>query len=607
MQVWKAAGLLGVLDEGLMTLSNAVVERCIAPMIAVELAQLAAVFSSENLNDSPCRPQHHHQQQQQSSIGVSSPAHSIASSAFSTVTTNTAAAAAHAGLSIERCIYKCLKFLYESVFSHDAQLVGLFGSHFWPAVSDAYISAKLMPLVPTNDAELDVFTKAGALGIKLEQKAAKVGMIAMQNEGPIARFVRQSMSKALGEKRTRFVCTARDTLAEGTADVVVCVAGDNYTTSSLLPSSMRSLQFDPGAERQQHGVSPLGVHGPPNSASTTLLDAALKELDAQPSPYAPPSPYRITAVVDRLCELMHLALQEGCRSGSNILALEMCRTVVDMASLLVAMPSRTPEQEKKVAYFGAVRYNDCMHVYRTLCTLPQAHAPRLQLLVHRNVNFAAPAERVKKAGESALLGVLTEQKKELLTMSHDILSWGTDIDDAEIQRRDKIVQQIVHSCVRVGTVLYDVLPLHAFVDSMASLLNGIAKHLADDIIAQRDIAEDESRVVPRVLQKIYEKDHGIVSSLVEALPTVRPSGEGEQAQHTTQEAYSMLASATKDVLRLQEVCEILDISSKDIARRWASGRLRAAGLGKDDVIGMIHALFEDTVYRQRSIAMIMQH
>lgn len=39
---------------------------------------------------------------------------------------------------------------------------------------------------------------------------------------------------------------------------------------------------------------------------------------------------------------------------------------------------------------------------QALCNLPYQYAPRLQQLVHRNLNFVNPATRVRRAGQDCL-------------------------------------------------------------------------------------------------------------------------------------------------------------------------------------------------------------
>ena len=50
---------------------------------------------------------------------------------------------------------------------------------------------------------------------------------------------------------------------------------------------------------------------------------------------------------------------------------------------------------------------------QALLALPQLFSPRLQRLVHRGVSFAAPAARVRKAGDDCLEAMLTRQEEEL--------------------------------------------------------------------------------------------------------------------------------------------------------------------------------------------------
>jgi hypothetical protein len=100
--------------------------------------------------------------------------------------------------------------------------------------------------------------------------------------------------------------------------------------------------------------------------------------------------------------------------------------VVDVAAMVVALPApaaaaagaaaagKPPHPavaaehqpavpaELLLPYPASLRHNDCHYVYQALCNLPYQFAPRLQQLVHRNLNFINPATRVRHAGQDAL-------------------------------------------------------------------------------------------------------------------------------------------------------------------------------------------------------------
>jgi hypothetical protein len=57
----------------------------------------------------------------------------------------------------------------------------------------------------------------GALGCKLEAKAAKLGLLPPDREGPVARFVRHAANRFLNAKRGAFVAAARDLLTSASA------------------------------------------------------------------------------------------------------------------------------------------------------------------------------------------------------------------------------------------------------------------------------------------------------------------------------------------------------------------------------------------------------
>lgn len=556
--IWKAAQDLSVLPDALRALGSAIVEQSIKPVLAAEAAQAAAEAAGGI---------------------VESPAGSVASSALSAATT--ARGAARAG--VERAIYKALKAVCDGALSGNPDLAASLGETFWPEAAGAYIAAKLRPLRPESDADLDTFVRAGALAVKLEQKAVKLGLWPADSEGPLAKYVRQAVSKVLADKRSRYTAAARDLL-------VSQASKETTTVSSALPAP----GVIPVAQRALFDAQPGGG----------IAAAAASELENEP-PVGDVGPYVVSRAAEGLVARMHEALSEACRSGSSALAQAMCGAVVDMSALLVAIgdPSAS-QQERLLPYIAALRYNDCMHVYRALCMLPQAHAPRLQALVHRAVNFSAPAQRVREAADAALSAMIRHQQGELTVVADQLTHWRGSADAQETIRCRKAVQQLLSAFNRFGAGLRGVLPRGAFIAAAAELMNAVCSTICEAILEMEDISEDESKQIPALLEDLTAPSAGIIGAVSVGLGA--PSPSYSQGQTLGSEGlYEDVAAAAKEVARLREVCELLDVPSKEIARRWMSGRLQAMGLRKEQVAGLLEALFQDSEYRRRALRVIM--
>ena len=567
-QVWDAAAALGVLAQALTHLSTSMVENCIKPIL--NTATDASVMES--------------------------PAGSVASSALSAATTIRGGPAARAGA--ERALYRCFKSICEGALCGKEDMIKQLGETFWPAAANATIAEKHRPEKPDADSELAGFMRAGSLAVKLEQKAVKLGLWSTEAEGPIAMFVRRTVGRVLADKRVRYAAAARDLLTSAAAKDTIMVSG--------LPTAPKTPSTSGGrATRALFGAGGGGVTA-----------AAAAELSGEP-PVGDIGPYAVSRAAEGLVSLMHEALGEGCRSGSAALAQAMCGAVVDMAALLLALDSSTSEQERALPYIAGLRYNDCLHVYRALCTLPQSHAPRLQTLVHPCVNFIAPGKRVRDTGESVLGAMFSRQRGELLEITGELRRWQ-GLDGTGVIKSNKAARQLVAAFHRLGDVLRDVLPRSIFISTTAELANAVCSTIADSILDMGDIAEEESQQIPKILGLLIDPGSGIVpqaagsgssassSSSSGLPPQLKETGASAVPQGGSAQLAVDLTNACGEIARLREVCELLDVPSREIALRWRSGRLAGVGLTKAQVVGLVRALFEDNEFSRGSMNAILE-
>ena len=99
-----------------------------------------------------------------------------------------------------------------------------FGAVFWPMASERYIESKLRPLSSTSDSRtardrmesgmmMDEVLRTGQLGAKLEDKARKLGLLdEREGEGPISRYVRDTLTKHADIQRSQRLLRAREVL-----------------------------------------------------------------------------------------------------------------------------------------------------------------------------------------------------------------------------------------------------------------------------------------------------------------------------------------------------------------------------------------------------------
>ncbi|GAB4812980.1 hypothetical protein N2152v2_000026 [Parachlorella kessleri] len=326
----------------------------------------------------------------------------------------------------------------------------------------------------------------------------------------------------------------------------------------------------------------------------------------------------------------------------------MCAVVVDVADLVAAPPGGGSPGELQLPYLAALRHNDCHYIYQALLALPQHFSPRLQRLVHRGVSFAAPAARVRKAGDDCLEAMLLKQEEELGGLA-DGLEGFASLDgpgairgcpactcdylwrprsgkpQPVVNKCRKVVMQLLHAFRRLGSVLRGVLPPAVYVDVAARLVQGVCTRLIGEIMAMHDISVDESEQIPRILEDLVS---GALDALLPPLTADTSSGKPprgrdaqaqpgklgaqrvqraeQQPQHAQQQQAQALAEAmrrsleekTPSVMKLRELLELLDIRLLEIRRRWADGRLQALGFSAGEVAHVVAALFDHSDLRR---------
>jgi centromere/kinetochore protein ZW10 len=99
-----------------------------------------------------------------------------------------------------------------------------------------------------------------------------------------------------------------------------------------------------------------------------------------------------------------------------------------------------------------------------------------------------------------------------------------------------------------------------------------------------DISVDESEQIPAILEPLTA---GVRDAVL-------PPGSGAGSE----ELAAALAERTPAVMKLQELCELLDIRMVEIRQRWQEGRLEALGFRAAEVRHLVRALFEDTDLRR---------
>ncbi|PRW33925.1 centromere kinetochore zw10-like protein [Chlorella sorokiniana] len=611
-EIWKALAVFGLLPQALGQLAAHFLEHSVAPILASE---------------------------HDPSLVTDSPAGSVASSNLSRAT---AAGGGRSGNSVERLLYKALRALTELVLGGSEEYAEQLGALLWQQLAAAYIAAKLKPIAPQSDAEVEAYSRRSSLGAKLEQKAVKLHLLSGEREGPITRHIKHTLNKFLNVRRNRFIAAARDLLLSTDAQEAVTVGVPRrLKASNAAPRASRSLFGQPsGSSASSHSGSRAGSRaGTPTGAAAAAAAASSSSLNGleDEDPLLASGEYSISKAAQGAVNLMREALTEAVRSGNAALAQAMCGAVVDVAAMLVALPAQgtaagagaaagsslpphpaaaAGQQEQAAAaaaqqlllpYPAALRHNDCHYVCQALCNLPYQYAPRLQQLVHRNLNFVNPATRVRRAGQDCLDSMLEHQASELLGLVDELRHFaGLDSDGQAGIRCRRTVQQLLHAFRRLGSVLRGVLAPGVLVEVAAQLIQRVCTRIIEDVMALPDISVDESEQIPQILEPLTAGVHeAVLPTAPGAAARAAAAAGGGPAEVAAalggvslEDLSAALHERTPAVMKLRELCELLDIRMVEIRQRWQEGRLQAIGFSADEVAHLVLALFEDTDLRR---------
>lgn len=573
-RVWEAAAILDIFDQALVGLAAFIVQHCIAPICSVE--------------GTP---------------------HGV----------------------MERAMYKVLKATVDTTLDcagssrlTPRELRSRFGAVFWPVASERYIESKLRPLLSTIDRSsttdrmesgIDELLRTGQLGVKLEDKAMKLGLLGDQREGPIGQFVRQALMNYTDQQRSKRLWYAREALSK-------C-----YSMASPSPAAEEELVLVTSFSRHflcadRKGstvISNERCHdlSPPSSIEATVgenrtrlerseIEDAVRELANELPLWEPGGRYSMRSGVASVADILMSTVKEASESKHSVVVESLLRTVIDMAALVVALdPSSMGETNKRqLPYFVALRYNECMHVYRCLCMIPMMYAGLLENRSRFSAELLDVAQRVRAAGEDSLDSMIAREGAALLEEAKEVTGWSSKMDGKSALRARKAAHGLRASFNRLCAILRDVLMPMGFVRVWSSLLNTVCGRLADSILELSDISEEDSTEIPKLLEPLLEDNVGKGVGLTVPRSTSGPNTDhGDKVCDEHGDAIPV-ALMPSEWMRLKEITELLDIPSREIARRWQSGKLTEAGLSKDQVQHLVRALFEDTPHRRETLDII---
>jgi hypothetical protein len=491
-------------------------------------------------------------------------------------------------LSDEKSIYKCLKLMC-SLFSPFLQgdMLAQAAQQFWQRVSGAYVKAKLVDTKPVEGGDffrtLQFYTRSGAIAIKLEQKAEKLGLlpIELHGRGPVAVAVSAFIQDAENAVRGQFLASARDALfsipkSQSLSSETVCI-------TPPLPETETEAEMD---ELQK-----------PASESWTELEGILS-LDQAVGRYF------VSRNAAQLVDLMQETLQAN-PSPTMVRAIAesaSCLAVAFLSSRPFSISNSGSKPTTIDLTDAAIRYNDCMHIFRVLTRLGT-----------RFPSVLAAALTTEQAGGTSWQMALTMEKDGLMEEYVNLLlpsnTSGLAYDGPAIIRQKKLVRQLLSRISDRLPPLWQVLDRNAAIHGVGFIVNSLAGALVTDLLGMEGFSEELAAQIPNeILGDIVMVEDGSEDGSEDRIPALvcRATGNASDAKALLREC--------GNVERLISLCHLLALpSSRDIAVEFSSRSIRSTneklprinGLTPDEVVHMITALYEDSQYRSQSIDMVM--
>lgn len=484
-------------------------------------------------------------------------------------------------LSDERSIYKCLKFLcslFAPFFHQGGEMLAKSAQQFWQQVSGAYVKAKLVDNHPQLEGgdifrTLQFYTRSGAIAIKLEQKAEKLCLLPVElhGRGPMAVAVAAFIQDAENAVRGQFLASARDALLSIPKSQSLC--SETVCITPPLPETETEAETE-------------------ISESWTELEGILS-LDQAIGRYL------VSRNAAQLVDLMQETLQANPSPT-------MARAVAESASCLAVsfLSSKKPNSNSNSPTIdltdAAIRYNDCMHIFRVLTRLGT-----------RFPTVLAAALTTEQAGGAAWHMALTMERDGLMEEYVNLLlpsnTSGLAYDGPAIIRQKKLVRQLMSRISDRLPPLWQVLDRNAAIRGIGFIINSLAGALVTDLLGMEGFSEELAAQIPNeILGDLILVEDGSEDPGIPALVCCA-AGNASDAKALVREC--------RNVERLISLCHLLALpSSRDVALEFSSSlSIRGstnekprinAGLTPDEVVHMITALYEDSEYRSQSIDMV---
>ena len=485
----------------------------------------------------------------------------------------------------EKILFKILKYVADVVLCGTSDLVSLMGEELWGRVAGLCIELITASNDQTSDENGQGIRQAN-FSKKLEAKVAGLGYLPSDVKGPIAIATAEYVRGVLRDRRAEILEKVRDALIVPLQKQEVVVFGKNEPLLKVSPGD--------GKVNENDDVS-MFQESPSSLMRQDIYDELRSHNDmclgASETPIAVLESFKFTS------ELILESISHQDELSDAQQAHFMHELVEDVSSLILALMGLNIQKSEPLVYPAALLYMSLIYMARCFSIFTLFAGK-----VHRESSkISTAAETMRQLAETMLKCMLVSQQAELDGDIDMICQWRQDVDVQDIIRKKKSIQKLRHIFQRLGSSLSGAdIPDDMFERIVSYLAGYVLDKILQSIMELADISEDLSESIPQVLDDLLDRSgsscqsEGILYSAVSGRLKRSPQSDATAEIQT-------LARMTPSVKKLVDLCEIMSLSSREIVHKWIEGSF---GFSREETLGLISSLFEDTPQVQESKSMI---
>jgi hypothetical protein len=292
-----------------------------------------------------------------------------------------------------------------------------------------------------------------------------------------------------------------------------------------------------------------------------------------------------------------------CSNSSLLQSRVVCKTLEDAAELycILVVDACQPFESARCAL---LHINSLKHLSDSVTLLPltlashtAAQLPVLSAAASAAAALARVADAQQEQFTSQLASRITKSLQALPNLRKLAAKSGLDARRT-VQRACKALRSVSEALARSCCPAMHVC---IYID----MLGRVCHSAADKILELPDLSPQDCDDVHGVLESLWvDTVAAVVQDLVDGVDTDE-NGRGKLPGWTVQEVGEMIEGACKPLRKLKALGRMLQVRMVEIVEEWELGHLQESGLTREEVLGVLKAVFEDNPHRRKCVDRIL--